>query len=58
MLEKSGIKTKDAIHLSCAIEAKCDYFITTDDKLIKKTSKLTKIKVVSPIDFVKVIEEI
>ncbi len=57
VLEKSGIKTKDAIHLSCAIEAKCDYFITTDDKLIKKTSKLTKIKVVSPIDFLKVIEE-
>jgi len=27
---------KDAAHLACAIKAGCDYFITTDDKLIKK----------------------
>jgi predicted nucleic acid-binding protein len=38
------------------MEASCNYFITTDDKLIKKTSKFTKIKVVSPVDFLKVIE--
>lgn len=56
-LEKMGIKSKDAIHLSCAMEAICDYFITTDDKLIKKTTKITKVKVVSPIDFLKVLEE-
>jgi predicted nucleic acid-binding protein len=57
VLEKSGIKTKDAIHLSCAMEADCDYFIMTDDKLIKKTSKLNKVKVISPIGFLKVLEE-
>ena len=28
---KYGVKSKDALHLSCAIEAACDYFITTDD---------------------------
>jgi len=28
---KKGIKTKDASHLACAIYAKCDYFLTTDD---------------------------
>ena len=35
-LMDKGIKMKDAAHLACAIKAKCDYFITTDDKLIKK----------------------
>ena len=28
---KIGVKSKDALHISCAIEAACDYFITTDD---------------------------
>ena len=32
----SGIKAKDALHVSSAIEGKADYFITTDDKLLKK----------------------
>ncbi|MCD4693261.1 MAG: hypothetical protein K8R79_10125 [Calditrichales bacterium] len=32
---KKGLKSKDALHVSCAIEADCEYFITTDDKLIK-----------------------
>jgi predicted nucleic acid-binding protein len=31
-----GIKMKDAAHLACAIKAKCDYLLTTDDKFIKK----------------------
>ena len=26
-----GVKAKDALHISCAIEAECDYFITTDN---------------------------
>lgn len=55
--EKIGIKSKDAIHLSCSIEANCDYFITTDDVLIKKSITLSKIKVISPIDFLKILEE-
>jgi len=32
---RQGIKMKDAAHLACAIRAGCDYFITTDDKLLK-----------------------
>ena len=35
-LMNQGIRMKDAAHLACAINAGCDYFITTDDKLIKK----------------------
>jgi len=44
-----GIKNKDAIHLACAIEAKCDYFITTDDVILKRYVE-KDIKVCSPIE--------
>jgi predicted nucleic acid-binding protein len=29
-LTKHGVKSKDALHLSCAIESGCDYFLATD----------------------------
>ncbi|MCM1062209.1 MAG: hypothetical protein NC452_18245 [Eubacterium sp.] len=35
---KAGIKTKDALHVSCAIEEKADYFVTTDIRLLKYSS--------------------
>lgn len=50
-----GIKAKDALHLACAIHAKCEYFITTDIGLLKKSSGL--IKIVSPIEFVRRMED-
>ena len=49
-IRKSGIKPKDATHLACAIHAKCDYFITTDDKLLKY--KDDRITIINPIDFI------
>ena len=50
-----GIKAKDALHIACAIEKGCAYFITTDSKLINK--EITKIKIINPIDFVREMEE-
>jgi predicted nucleic acid-binding protein len=35
-LYKLSIKQKDALHISCAVYTKCDYFITTDKKLLNK----------------------
>lgn len=32
---QTGVKEEDAFHVACAILAKCDYFITTDDRLLK-----------------------
>ena len=32
---ETGVKEKDAIHVACAVFAQCDYFITTDDRLLK-----------------------
>ena len=51
-----AVKAKDALHISCAIEAKCDYFITTDDGILKNY-KTGEIKVCSPVEFINFWEE-
>jgi predicted nucleic acid-binding protein len=48
---QTGIKAFDAAHVACAILAECDYFVTTDKRLLKY--KTDRIKLVNPIDFVK-----
>ncbi|MDR0912658.1 MAG: hypothetical protein LBM96_08700 [Methanobrevibacter sp.] len=54
-LEIKGIKKKDALHISCALYSKCEYFITTDVKLLKK--QVDGIKIVNPITFIEEMEE-
>ena len=49
-----GIKAKDALHLACAIESGCDYFVTTDKGLTNKN--VDNIIIVNPIDFVREME--
>lgn len=48
---RTGIKTKDAYHVACAIEADCDYFLSTDDRLLKYKTEV--IELLDPIDFIK-----
>ncbi len=31
---ETGVKEKDAYHVACALMAECDYFVTTDDRLL------------------------
>jgi predicted nucleic acid-binding protein len=45
-----NIKVKDSIHIACAIEAECKYFITTDRKLLNKA--VDTIIIINPIDFI------
>ena len=51
-LNKSGIKAKDSLHIASSVVMQCDYFITTDQFLIKKLANFEGIKVVSPVDFI------
>ena len=51
----TGIHSKDAMHISCALESMCEYFITTDVGLINK--KIDNIQIINPIDFVRIVEE-
>ena len=52
-----GIKAKDALHVSAAIEGKTDVFITTDDRLVKKLLGIKDILAVNPVDIVGEIDE-
>ncbi len=55
--EKDGLKAFDALHLATAEFGKVDFFCTSDDKILKKTERISdlKIKVVSPL---KLVEEV
>jgi hypothetical protein len=47
-----GAHTKDAIHVACALAASCDFFITTDDRILKVMAGFTGIGTVGPAQFV------
>ena len=51
---ETGVKEKDAYHVACALMAECDYFVTTDDRLLKYQSE--KIKLVTPGEFIRRME--
>jgi predicted nucleic acid-binding protein len=54
-LYKLGIRTKDALHVACAVQSGVDYFITTDKKLLH--AQVKGLKIINPIDFIEVMEE-
>ncbi|MDR2732053.1 MAG: PIN domain-containing protein [Fibromonadaceae bacterium] len=49
-IASSGIKNADALHIACAIEAFADYFITTDNRILRYNGE--NIKIVNPVEFV------
>ena len=51
----TGVKEKDAYHVASAIYAGCEYFISTDIRLLKYQTD--KIKLVTPIEFITETEE-
>ncbi len=53
MLLEKGIKKIDSLHVACAIQAGADYFLTTDDGILKKAILIQGIRVTDPIGFIK-----
>ncbi len=53
---KLGLRNKDALHIISAYTGNCSYFITTDDEICKKIIEYKGMKILNPIDFIKVIE--
>lgn len=51
---ETGIKEKDAYHVACAVMAECDYFISTDDRLLKYQSEA--VQLVTPGEFIRRME--
>ena len=52
-----GVKSKDALHVACAIEGKAEYFLTTDDILLKKLVGFKELVVINPVNFIHILEE-
>ncbi len=53
LLNQKGLKKLDSLHISCALFAKCEFFLTTDDKILKRTKVVADINVTDPIGFIK-----
>mgnify|MGYP001817428661 CR=1 FL=1 len=57
-LTEIGLKAKDALHIACAIEGKANYFLTTDDEILKKCSTYKEVGVINPLEFLIILEEL
>ena len=53
MLNQMGFRSKDALHISCAISAGCQYFLTTDDKILNKNVLIEELTIIDPIGFIR-----
>jgi len=53
---KTGLKTKDSLHIACAIVANCDYLIMTDKRFLRY--KDDRIQVVNLMQFLIEMEEL
>ena len=54
-IQATGVKTADSCHVACAEYAGCDYFLTTDDRILKYHSDKTRI--MNPVQFIQVLSE-
>ena len=54
IIGKCGLSDADALHISCAIQAKCHYFLTTDRRILKK--KIEGITLLDPLDYIQEME--
>ncbi|MGH3088135.1 MAG: type II toxin-antitoxin system VapC family toxin [Rubrobacteraceae bacterium] len=51
ILNDAGLAGRDALHLAAAEQARADYFVTCDDKLIKRAGRIgSPVEVVSPLE--------
>lgn len=55
-MEQQGLKPIDALHLACTEAAQADYFITCDDKVIRRYGE-ERTEALNPVDFVMVVTE-
>jgi predicted nucleic acid-binding protein len=52
-LHKRGLRNEDALHVACALAARCDYIVTTDDSLLKRGNDIRGIRIADPPTFVR-----
>jgi len=47
-----NLKPLDALHIACAISLKCTYFLTVDKGILKKTTHISQIQVINPVNLI------
>lgn len=52
-IKLKGITDIDSLHIACAVNANADYFLTTDDGILKKIELVEGVKIIDPIGFIK-----
>lgn len=52
-LNQLGLRSKDALHIACAISSECNYFLTTDDQILNKSKSVENLVITDPISFIK-----
>jgi predicted nucleic acid-binding protein len=52
---EQGLRQKDAAHLASAVQARGDYFITVDKKILNKSIK--EITVIDPVNFLRRLQD-
>ena len=52
-ISQRGVRKMDVLNIACAIAASADYFLTTDDGILKKGIYIQGIIVTDPIGFIK-----
>ncbi|MBW1725119.1 MAG: PIN domain protein [Deltaproteobacteria bacterium] len=52
-VHQHGIKKMDSLHIACAIKAEAEYFLSTDDEILKRAIHIQNILITDPIGFIK-----
>ena len=52
-IRSQGLKKMDSMHIACALIGNADYFLTTDDKILKKSNLIQGIIITDPVGFIK-----
>ncbi|MGE3536740.1 MAG: PIN domain-containing protein [Candidatus Tectimicrobiota bacterium] len=53
LLVQGGLRTKDALHIACALAMACAYFVTTDDDILRRRQTVQDIMIVDPTSLVR-----
>jgi len=49
-LAQRGVSPKDALHVACAVEGRCDVFLTTDDRLLRDLAAFGGVRCCNPVE--------
>lgn len=52
-----GFDKLDSIHIASAMVGHVDYFVTTDDKILKRKGKISEIAIINPTELVNIFQQ-